>query len=161
METPNAHHIPRDTAPDARMDQTADRTAGHEPRGKEPPPLSPLPEAFRIFESTADGSRVIALSGELDLSNAAQLEERLAGHINTVLDLSELSFIDSSGIRVLVRTAQRAQSETWTFSVQNAQPAVVRVIKLVGLDQHLGLERQNGSASQPETGRAQASPLQR
>lgn len=105
---------------------------------------------FRVFESTADGLRVIALSGELDLSNAAQLEERLAGNIHTVLDLSELSFIDSSGIRVLIRTAQRAQSETWTFSVQHAQPAVLRVIKLVGIDRHLGLESQTASPSHPQ-----------
>jgi anti-anti-sigma factor len=108
------------------------------------PDVSPLPEAFRILESIADGSRVIALSGELDLSNATQLEERLAGDIDTVLDLSELSFIDSSGIRVLISTAQRAQSEGWTFSVRNAQPAVLRVIKVVGLDQQLGLESQTG-----------------
>jgi anti-anti-sigma factor len=144
METFNAHHSARDTAPDSGIDQAAQRPAGHEPRGQEPPDLSRLPEAFRILESTADGSRVLALFGELDLSNAAQLEERLAGDIDTVLDLSELSFIDSSGIHVLISTAQRAQSEGWTFSVQNAQPAVLRVIKVVGLDQQLGLESQTG-----------------
>ena len=87
---------------------------------------------------------MIALFGELDLSNAAQLEERLAGGIDTVLDLSELSFIDSSGIHVLISTAQRAQSQGWAFSVQNAQPAVLRVIRVVGLDQQLGLESETG-----------------
>lgn len=146
MEMPNAHHI----APDAHIDQAADGTTGREPRIPGPPPFAQPPEAFRIFESTADGSRILALSGELDLSNAAELGERLAGNIDTVLDLSDLSFIDSSGIHVLISAAQRAQSEGWAFSVQNAQPAVLRVIKLVGLDQHLALEKQNGKASHPE-----------
>jgi anti-anti-sigma factor len=141
MEMTNAHHI----AQDAHIDQAADVTTGREPRI-----LGQLPEAFRIFESTADGSRMLALSGELDLSNAAELGERLAGNVDTVLDLSDLSFIDSSGIHVLISAAQRAQSEGWTFSVQNAQPAVLRLIKLVGLDQHLALENQNGEPSHPE-----------
>jgi anti-sigma B factor antagonist len=93
---------------------------------------------------------VIAPCGELDLSNAAQLEERLAGSIDTVLDLSKLSFIDSTGLHVLVSAANRAQSEGWEFTVQNPQPAVLRVIKLVGLAQRLSLESQNGPTSHPE-----------
>jgi anti-anti-sigma factor len=102
------------------------------------------PGRFEIFESTVDGQRVIAPCGELDLATTAQLEERLAGGINTVLDLSKLSFIDSTGIHLVASTAERAQSEAWEFTVTDAQPAVLRIFKLVGLDQHLGLERQSG-----------------
>jgi len=114
METQDGRHPPRDTGPQswsalARTGETADRASGREPRGQRPPHLSAV--AFHIFESTADGRRVIAPRGELDLSTAAQLKERLAGNIDTVLDLSELSFIDSTGIHVVVSTAQRAQSE--------------------------------------------------
>ncbi|HEY2650360.1 MAG TPA: STAS domain-containing protein [Solirubrobacteraceae bacterium] len=90
------------------------------------------------MESTADGRRVITPCGELDLSNAAQLAELLAGSVDTILDLSELSFIDSTSIHVVVSTAQRAHAEAWEFRVQNPRPAVLRVFKLVGLDQHLG-----------------------
>ena len=113
---------------------------------------SAFPEPFHVFERTADGRRVIAPRGELDLASAPQLEERLAGNIDTALDLSELSFIDSTGIRVLASTAQRAQAEAWDFTVRNPQPAVLRVIKLVALDQHLRLETQEEPASQREDG---------
>ena len=95
---------------------------------------------------------MIAPCGELDLSNTAQLEERLAGNSDTVLDLSELSFIDSTGIHLVVSIAERARSEGWDFTVRNPQPAVLRVIKLVGLAEHLGLESQTGpeqDAKQP------------
>jgi anti-sigma B factor antagonist len=97
---------------------------------------------FRVLEHTADGHRVIAPHGELDLLTTPQLEERLAGTSNTVLDLSELSFIDSTGIHLIVSTVRRAESEAWDFSVRNPQPDVLRVIKLVGLAEHLGLEGQ-------------------
>jgi len=115
----------------ARIDQTAGWTADHDP----------VPEPFYVIERTADGRRTIAPCGELDLATAPRLEERLAGAIDTVLDLSELSFIDSSGIRVLISTARRARAEAWELTVQNPQPAVLRAIEIVGLDQHLGLER--------------------
>ena len=120
--------------------------------GRDPTPLhlSAVPEPFRVVESAADGRRVIAACGELDLATAAQLEERLAGNIDTVLDLSELSFIDSTGLRVLVSTANRAQAEAWEFTVRNPQPTVLRVIRLVALEQLLGLEGQQAPASQRE-----------
>jgi anti-sigma B factor antagonist len=160
MQTQDGRHPARDTGPEssnalARTGQTADRTPGREPWVQEPPHLSAVPEPFHIFESTADRRRVIAPCGELDLSNAAQLKERLAGTCDTVLDLSELSFIDSTGIHIVVSTAHRARSEAWEFTVRNPQPAVLRVIKLVGLAEHLGLESQ----TRPEEDAKQASPL--
>lgn len=152
METQDGRHPARDTDPQltapsngrARIGQTPGRT----PWVQGAPHPSGSPEPLQIIESTADGCRVIAPCGELDLSNAAELEQRLAGSIDTVLDLSELSFIDSTGIRVLIGTAQRAQQEAWEFTVRSPQPAVVRAIELVGLDQHLGLEQPRGPASQ-------------
>jgi hypothetical protein len=41
------------------------------------------------------------------------VEERLAGNIDTVLGLSELLFIDSTGIHLVISTARRAQSQAW------------------------------------------------
>jgi anti-sigma B factor antagonist len=117
-----------------------------------------LPEPFHVFETTADGRRVIAPRGELDLATADQLEERLAGNIDTVLDLSELSFIDSTGIRVLVSTARRARAEGWEFTVRSPQPTVLRVIRLVALEQQLRLESQEGPASQRGDGAAATRP---
>jgi anti-sigma B factor antagonist len=108
------------------------------------PHLPAWPEPFHILESTDDGRRVIAPCGELDLATAAQLEERFAGSIDTVLDLSELSFIDSTGIRALLSIAHTAQVEAWELTIRNPQPAVLRAIQLVALEQHLGLQSQNG-----------------
>lgn len=139
METRDGHHPGLSNAGTGR---TVDRSPDRKLSVQEPPDLSPLCEPFHILERTADGQRVIAPCGELDVSTAAQLKERLAGNRNTILDLSDLSFIDSTGIYALVSTAQRARSEAWEFTVRNPQPAVLHVIKLVGLAEHLGLEHQ-------------------
>ena len=158
METENGRRPSRDTRSSkglARTGQTAGRTPGHEPRGQEPPDFSGFPEPFHISESTADGRRVIAPSGELDLSNVAELTERLAGNSDTVLDLSELSFMDSTGIHLILSTAERARSEGWEFTVRNPHPAVLRVIEIAGLTEHLGLESQTGLDEDAK----QASPL--
>ena len=147
METQDGHQPTRDIGPEssnglARRGQTADRIPGREPAAEASLHLSVVPEPFQIVESTADGRRVIAPRGELDLSTGTQLKERLAGSCDTVLDLSDLSFIDSTGIHVVVSTAQRARSEAWEFTVRNPQPAVLRVIELVGLAEHLCIEPQ-------------------
>jgi anti-anti-sigma factor len=156
METQNGRQpAPESSGALVRTDRTAIRTPAGEPRVLEPPHVSAVPKPLRIFESTADGRRVIAPCGELDLSTASQLEERLAGNRDTVLDLSDLSFIDSTGIHVMLNTALRARSEAWEFTVRNAQPAVLRVIRLVGLAEHLGL----GTQAPPEEDAEQASSL--
>ena len=67
------------------------------------------------FEATAaqldDGTRIIAVRGELDLSTAPQLEGPLeeaiaAGDVSVLVDLSECEFIDSTGIALIVRAWQ-------------------------------------------------------
>ena len=63
--------------------------------------------------SPSGAPRTIRLAGELDLLNAeeaeAQLEPDSKGQGDLVLDLSDLAFIDSTGIRVLIRTAERLE----------------------------------------------------
>ena len=102
METQNGRHTPGYTHPESsngrpRAGHGADGTPRPEPGVQQSPPLSSSPEPFHILETTANGRRVIAPCGELDLATAAELKERLAGSSDTVLDLSQLSFIDSSG----------------------------------------------------------------
>jgi anti-sigma B factor antagonist len=75
---------------------------------------------------------ILHLIGELDLATAPQLDEVMAAtkaeHI--VLDLTDLSFIDSSGISLLVV----ALSDQRDVTLRNPQPNVSRVLELTGLD---------------------------
>ena len=91
---------------------------------------------------TSAGDALISLTGELDLSATATLEEeidRLAledGVRRVVLDLRELDFMDSTGVRVLVTAHLAAQEHGGRFSILRAQDGspVQRVLEISGLD---------------------------
>lgn len=87
--------------------------------------------------------RVIAVRGELDLSNASDLEAPLeeaiaSGDASVLIDLTECEFIDSTGIALIVRAWQRLDrgaegdgSGRVVISSQNDQ--VRRVLEITGL----------------------------
>ena len=90
-------------------------------------------------ERTGTTVRVIA-SGELDLATVPKLREHtdrcLADHSEIiVLDLSDISFIDSTGIQAVVEIARRAPDRVRII----ASPACVRVLEVVGLADQLPL----------------------
>ena len=61
--------------------------------------------------SASRGCHVVWLCGELDLANAPQLDRFLAhidGHVR--IDCSELTFLDASGLRVLIAASARLAS---------------------------------------------------
>lgn len=97
------------------------------------------PQSFEISESL-DGERLrLALTGELDMLSAPALEHRLAGlrvlRTPVCLDLSQLRFIDSTGLHLLVRTVGDARIKRWQFEIDpDIAPAVMRVLRLVHLD---------------------------
>lgn len=71
--------------------------------------------AARVEISAEGGSMRIALSGEIDLANAAAIEDELREAVSdqptTVsVDLTELTYLDSAGIRILFTLASRLQA---------------------------------------------------
>lgn len=83
----------------------------------------------------------VALGGDLDIAGVAELERPLAAVLDAApqplhLDLSELAFLDSSGVSVLVRLANHFGS----VRTQAATEAVRRVIEVLGLADRLGLQ---------------------
>lgn len=90
-----------------------------------------------------DGSRcTVALVGELDLANTAALSAALEqaaseGDLLLTIDLSELEFIDSTGIALLVATHRRLEGSDRLTLVPSRKDAVRRVLALTGLDAEL------------------------
>ncbi|HEX3617628.1 MAG TPA: STAS domain-containing protein [Solirubrobacteraceae bacterium] len=94
---------------------------------------------FEISESFEPGGVRVKVSGELDVAVIDRLQQRLDSLARTgeavVLDLSELAFIDSSGLNVIVTTLRQAEREGWELRIdQSMTPAVLRVVRLMGLD---------------------------
>jgi anti-sigma B factor antagonist len=91
-----------------------------------------------------DGLAHVVLTGELDLSTIDRLEQELArvegdGPAVVALDLSRLTFLDSSGLRVIVGADQRARRENRRFVVVRGPDTVQRVFSITRLDEQLEL----------------------
>jgi anti-anti-sigma factor len=81
--------------------------------------------------------RTVRLIGELDASNADDLLDALRPHLDdggdVVLDLSDLTFIDSMGLRSFLRIATGLEN-SGKLVLDSPQRAVARTMELVGLD---------------------------
>jgi anti-anti-sigma factor len=86
---------------------------------------------FGFSVEERNGVRVIRLWGELDLATADKLTEGLSNlDGSAVLDLSELTFIDSSGISALVHQYNRRGG----LVLIGPRPNVARVLRIAGLE---------------------------
>jgi anti-anti-sigma factor len=95
------------------------------------------------MRSTRDGDvQVIALAGELDLAGAGLVEEELlrvegsdAGQI--VIDLRELEFIDSTGVRLVYMADARARHRDARLTIRRGPDRVHRIFELTDLADRL------------------------
>jgi len=86
----------------------------------------------------------LALAGEFDLSNAPQVEDALKEVEGDrpsllVIDLRELTFMDSTGLRVMVSADARARDDSRRLVVVQGPESVHRVFRITGLDDHLDI----------------------
>ncbi|MEP6477318.1 MAG: STAS domain-containing protein [Actinomycetota bacterium] len=87
-----------------------------------------------------DGRCVIVLRGELDISSAERFDRLLADldvEGDIVADLSGLDFMDSTGIRFLLRMNQQVLGAGHVLRIVPGGPAVQRVFELAGIQDRL------------------------
>ena len=94
---------------------------------------------LELETSRSGRAAVLALRGDLDLAGAATLEAELAGleADAIVLDLRGLTFMDSSGLRVLVVGAQHAQDAGRRFALVPGAAQVMRVFEITRMRERL------------------------
>jgi len=83
-------------------------------------------------------------AGDLDLDTVHRVESALAelraeGCGKLVLDLRELTFMDSTGLRLVIRWHTAARDDGFEFAVVPGPEVVQRVFRLTGMDAHLTL----------------------
>lgn len=80
-------------------------------------------------------------AGELDLATAPRLESEVraaaAAAKEVVLDLSGLTFIDSSGLRILILLYERSQAEGWVLAMVAPAGEARAIFRISGVDKHL------------------------
>ena len=96
-------------------------------------------------QTLADGTCLVSVRGEVDLSTAPHLERVLdeasrAGDRDVLVEFSRDSFIDSAGLHVLIQAAQSLKDRGRSFRVTTENPHTRSVIETMGLTAKLGLQ---------------------
>ncbi len=93
---------------------------------------------YQIEARTIGGVTTLAVRGELDVADAAEFRDEVqrygaAARVGINLDLSELRFIDSSGMAALMHAREAVESMGRTIRIVNASRPVWRVFRFAGL----------------------------
>jgi len=100
--------------------------------------MAPPPTEFEVEQGCgAEGVLTLRPTGELDIATAGRLERALldAGERRdpVVLDLAALEFIDSTGLRVIVRGVEAARRDGWELRLRPGPAPVQRVFEIAGV----------------------------
>jgi anti-sigma B factor antagonist len=96
---------------------------------------------YELEQRSDDDSRIVvlAVTGELDLTNAHEFEDHVAGVVSNdgaplVLDLTRVAFIDSAALHVLFRTARGLSRDRFGLLL-DAASAISRTLEIVGISE--------------------------
>ncbi|GAA3611469.1 hypothetical protein GCM10022419_115620 [Nonomuraea rosea] len=99
-------------------------------------------DTARPAEAGASAATTVHLSGEIDIFVSKALRRRLLDTLRhstnlLILDLSQVSFCDSSGLAVLVGIQRRARARGITLALANPGPYTAHILHITGLDRSL------------------------
>jgi anti-anti-sigma factor len=101
------------------------------------------PRGFEVGASRTDGQLLLRLTGEFDLAGVPSFERELErmedGTRTLVLDLRDVTFMDSSGLRAIVIADQQARAEGRRCVVVRGPEQVDHVLDLTGIGERLEL----------------------
>jgi anti-anti-sigma factor len=94
---------------------------------------------MRLINDTQEATRILALGGEIDLHFAPVLrtlldEKTAVPNKALVLDLLEVTFIDSSGIAAIIHHLRSATRTSRTFCIGGMSPAVKEIFEIIHLE---------------------------
>ncbi len=103
----------------------------------------PMSKHLKVDISSKGDWSVVAVTGEVDLATAPSLRrafEDAAESSDAVLaDLSGVSFMDSTGLRVLIAAHQGLEAAGGKFAVVPGDGAVARLLDITGVDDHIAM----------------------
>ena len=107
-------------------------------------------EAFELDESaTPDGAAVLRVHGELDMATVEGFEPVLRRAIGSgdgpvVVDFAECRFVDSMGVRTLIRAGRLLAERGRVLRVVGAHDQVRELFRMIALDQAQAIEFDDG-----------------
>ena len=106
---------------------------------------TPEPLRLIVVAPTGDGDAHLRVAGEVDLATAPELDAALRGLLAEIagdvrIDCRELSFIDSSGVSVLVAVEQELARDGRKLVLRDASEQFRQVLAVTALDEVFVLE---------------------
>lgn len=97
---------------------------------------------MQIKTEINNDTTIVILSGEVDLSNSPVLRKKLLGLINTniLVDLSDVTYMDSSGLATLTEAMQRISKNNRTFKLTGVKGAVKNIMEIARLNEVFSIE---------------------
>jgi anti-sigma B factor antagonist len=98
-----------------------------------------------VSHDTANAEVRVLVSGDIDLATAPQLRDKLHAHLDhgggtVVLDCSDLTFIDASGISVLLDLYQNMGHAGRDLRIEHLHPSHRRIFEILGLTESLHVQ---------------------
>jgi anti-sigma B factor antagonist len=113
--------------------------------------MPPESGAFSVGRHEEEQRVVFVPRGELDLATAPEFEAAIVGALEAgrrvVVDLRELEFMDSSGVRVLITAHAKAGEDSDRLTLVRPAPggSVERILEIAGIDQALRMVDEPGA----------------
>lgn len=107
---------------------------------------------FRVdYEQPTDDVGVVILEGEIDIYSAPEFKEVLVNGIEggarrVIVDLSQVTFIDSTALGVLVSGAKRVRPRNGNLDLVCTDENIIRIFEITGLDRIFGIYPSRGEA---------------
>lgn len=105
-----------------------------------------MTDLAQVAADTIDGTPVVRVSGEIDLSNAAEVRDAIGAAVPdaatvVVVDLSGTTYLDSAGIAMIFRLAERLRYSRQELRLVVPPDAPIRVvIRLTRMDQVIAVQ---------------------
>jgi anti-anti-sigma factor len=107
-----------------------------------------VPVEIHTFVDADQRVAVIRVAGEIDVATAPLLQEAIMAQIqcrtNTIADLADVSFMDASGVGMLIRVDQLARRRGVRLTITHPTGLVARVLRLTQADRILDIDDRQG-----------------
>lgn len=97
-----------------------------------------MEERFEVSQESGSGYALVSVVGEVDVATAPELRDRLReavadGSPTVAVDLTEVTFIDSTALGVLIETKKLCDGEGRTMRIAVSEPRILKVFEITGL----------------------------
>ena len=110
---------------------------------------------FYSSVTAGESGPLIVLTGEVDITNAAELSELVTGQLteetlHLTVDVGGLDFADTAAIRVFFLAARTLRQRGGDLVLLRPRRALARVLEILGVDEVITIRDGTGAASEPE-----------